>query len=133
MRHDALKSSRYLDRYGKKTKQKYRTPFFSFTLNKFGSLGKHNAMQNDRLKPVHIPLSAVKLFYMINRLLQAWYCVRQGCQILSKKIPVLCGVFFPRTDLNIEPILACHVSNKRKQILDRINLLVSYFFCTLYV
>ena len=51
------------------TKLKYT--IFVCTLNKFGSLGKHNARQNDRFKPVRIPLSAVKWLEMINRLLQA--------------------------------------------------------------
>ena len=50
-----------------------QTKVHDFCLNfeKIGSLGEHNAMQNDRLKPVRIPLSAVKLLDMISRLLQA--------------------------------------------------------------
>ena len=59
------------------------TRFFFFTLKKISSLGVHNATHNNRLKPVRrIPLSAVEWFDMrFNRSLQAWYCVRQGCQI----------------------------------------------------
>ena len=38
---------------------------------------------NDRLKPVRIPLSAVKWFDRINRSLHEWYCVRQGWRFFS--------------------------------------------------
>ena len=44
------------------------TRFFACTLKKIGSLGVHNAMHNNRLKPVRIPF---------NRSLHAWYCVYQ--------------------------------------------------------
>ena len=51
---------------------KVMTKVQHFVLHKFGSLGAHNAMHNDRLKPVRIPLSTVKWFGMsLNRSLQA--------------------------------------------------------------
>ena len=81
MRYDTLQSIGWILRSLRwKTKQKYKISFC--TLNKFGSLGVHNAMHNNRLKPVRIPLSAVEWFDMrFNRSLHAWYCVRQGCWI----------------------------------------------------
>ena len=59
---------------------------FLFALwQNLAALAYHNAMHNNRLKPVRIPLSAVEWFDMrFNRSLHAWYCVRQGCQICSK-------------------------------------------------
>ena len=95
-------------------------------------------IHNDRLKPVRIPILAVKWFDRFYRLLNALHCVRQGCQIFSKCKQKCCTFvwFFPRSDLNIRPIRACHISNKRKLISDwtysllfyeRINSLISFF------
>ena len=61
---------------------------------------------------------------MINRLLHAWYCVRQGAEFFqsaNKNLYFCLFVFFPRSDLNIQPIAAYHVSNeKHTQMFDHI-------------
>ena len=52
-----------IERYGLKSKQKYNILYCTlYKLN--GSLGIHNAMHNNRLKPVCTPLSAVEWFDM---------------------------------------------------------------------
>ena len=56
LRYDTLESLLRSLRWKNKTK----VQLYFCTLTKFGSLGVHNAMNNDRLKQVRIPLSAVK-------------------------------------------------------------------------
>ena len=50
-------------------------------------------------------------------------CVRQGCRFFSKGKKKSCTFvwFSARSDLNIQPISVCHISNERKQISDQIS------------
>ena len=107
---------------GEKPNKSTRFCFYFCTLNKFGSLGEHNAMHNNRLKPVRIPLSAVEWFGMrFNRSLHAWYCVRQGCWIFSKFQKNLVLLFgFPPVAILISNRCQCVIIlNERKQISDQ--------------
>ena len=48
----------------------------------------------------------------------ACHCVPQSCRMLSK-CKQICSTFVlfsPCSDLNIQPILVCHISNGRKQV-----------------
>ena len=85
-------------------------------------------------------------------------CISLGDFKCGHEIPKCCATkkyctfvcFSARSDLLIQPISVCHISNERKQIsdqisvllflrgrlclcsYDRIHLLLSYFLCTLY-
>ena len=71
---------------------------FVCTLKIFGSLGVHNTMHNDWLKPVRIPISAMKWFDRFNRSWHALHCVRaKGVEFFqsAKNNPVLWFGFPP--------------------------------------